>query len=137
MAFVAAIGALLVTRRALSSFSPRRKLQVPADVPGTDLRLQQFTRYRAADGTQSIHGTLLADFVPGERSTTLYVAFCPPFERLPSVEAEAIDDASASVKLTQLLHNGVQIEIRLSQPANEKQTVTIEMVATDSANAET
>lgn len=103
----------------------------------TDTRLQQLTRYRAADGTLSIHGTLVAEFAPGERSTTLYVAFCPPFERLPTVEAEVIDDASASVKLIQLLHNGAQIDVRLPQPAQEKQTVTVEMVATDSTNSET
>jgi hypothetical protein len=129
LAVVAGIGTFLAACGL--ALSPRRKRRIPADVSDTEVRLQQLTRYRAADGTQSIHGTLIAEFAPGERSATLYVAFCPPLERLPTVEAEAIDDASASVKLTQLLHNGVQLDVRLPQPANDKQTVTVEMVATD------
>lgn len=135
LAVVAGIGTLLAACGL--ALLPRRKRRIPADVSATDTRLQQLTRYRAADGTLSIHGTLVAEFAPGERSTTLYVAFCPPFERLPTVEAEVIDDASASVKLIQLLHNGAQIDVRLPQPAQEKQTVTVEMVATDSTNSET
>jgi hypothetical protein len=93
--------------------------------------LQQITRYRAPDGTHAIHGTLLAEFAAGERMATLHVAFCPPFERLPTVEAEAVDDSEADVKVAQLLHNGVQIEVRLPEPADESACVTIELLAAD------
>ena len=50
--------------------------------------LQQLTRFRTADGKDAIRGTLVAEFAVGERQTTLYVGFCPPFELLPQVEAE-------------------------------------------------
>jgi hypothetical protein len=113
------------------AFSPRRKRRLPTDPTATDTQLQQLTRYRAADGTHTIHGTLLAEFEPGDRSTTIYVAFCPPFERLPTVEVETVGGSFATAKLSQLLHNGVQIEVRLPQSSDEKQTVTIEIVATD------
>ena len=52
-------------------------------------------------------------------SATLYVAFCPPFERLPQVEVEVADDSDANVKFAQVLHNGAQLEVRLAQPATE------------------
>ena len=72
-------------------------------------------------------GTLLAEFAPGERTTTLYVAFCPPFERLPRVEVES----SADVKTVQVLHQGAQFEIRRSGPANSPASASIEFFATD------
>ena len=116
--------------------STRRARRNDKDAEAADSPIQQLTRYRAADGTQTIRGTLIAEFEPGERSETLYVAFCPPFERLPNVDVEAVDDSFASVKLTQLLHNGAQIDVRLPQPADSKQGVTVEMVATESPPAE-
>lgn len=130
MAVGAGIGALSVARRALSTFLPRRQRPSAAEAAATDTRLQQLTRCRAPDGTHSIHGTLLAEIEPGDRGVTPFVAFCPPFERLPTVEIEAVDDASATVKLAQLLHNGIQIEVRVPEAGDEKQTVTIEMTAT-------
>jgi hypothetical protein len=120
--FVAACGLAL---------SPRRKQRVAPNTPHGTTAIQQLTRYRTADGAHSIHGTLLAELEPGERSTTIHIAFCPPFERLPTVEAEAVDDSSATVKLSQVLHNGVQIDVRLPEPAEDKYCITIEMTATD------
>jgi len=136
LAWTAALLAFIISTRLLDRIRVHSRCRVPrsaAIAEATDSPIQQLTRYRAADGTQSIHGTLIAEFAPGERSATLYVAFCPPFERLPSIEAEAIDNSSASVKLTQLLHNGAQVDVRLPQPANEKQTVTVEIVASDAS----
>jgi hypothetical protein len=98
---------------------------------GAPVPIQQLTRYRHADGTQTILGTLLAEFASGDRSTTLHIAFCPPFDRLPTVEAEAVDDSPASVNVTQLLHNGVQLEVRLPTPATAPHSTTIELFASD------
>jgi hypothetical protein len=129
MAAIAGFGVILAACGL--ALLPRRKRRVFADVAATDTRLQQLTRYRAADGTHSILGTLIAEFEPGDRTATLHIAFCPPFERLPTVALEAVDDSFATVKLTQLLHNGVQIEVRLPQTPDEKQSVTIELMATE------
>ena len=112
----------------------------PTDSPPTPIPLdaepehvlQQITRIRNADGTEVIRATLVGEFETGERQTTLYIAFCPPFERLPQVEVEVADDLEATVKLTQVLHNGAQIEVRLAEPAEEFSRVTIELFATDS-----
>ena len=68
-------------------------------------------------------------FAAGERQVTVYAGFCPPFELLPEVEVNVADDFEAEVKLAQVLHNGAQIDVRLSEPAEEPVTVTIEFVA--------
>jgi hypothetical protein len=135
LAVVAGVGTFLAARRAFSKLYPSSQLtkrRAAPEVTADDLRLQQLTRYRAADGTQSIRGTLLAEFEPGDRISTLYIAFCPPFERLPTVESDIVDDSDATVKLLQLMHNGVQFEVRLPQSPDEKHAVTIELLATDS-----
>jgi hypothetical protein len=90
--------------------------------------LQQLTRSRTADGCQVIHGTLVAEFVPGERTATLHVAFCPPFERLPQVEAAADD---CDVKVVQVLHQGARLDVRLGRVCDIPKRVTVEILATD------
>jgi hypothetical protein len=94
-------------------------------------RLQQFTRSRMVDGSETIAGTLLAEFAPGERTTILHVAFCPPFERLPSVDAEVADGPACDVKLAQILHQGARFEARLARASTSLERVTIEFVAAD------
>ncbi len=97
----------------------------------SELVLQRVTRCRTADGRETISGQLLAEFVPGERQATVYVAFCPPFERMPEIEVNLADDFDATVKPTQVLHNGAQFEVRLAEPAEECLRVPLEFVATD------
>lgn len=116
-----------------------RPLQISPQNPKADgfaesdaeIILQQHTRIRTADGCESIHGTLVAEFAAGERQTTLYVSFCPPFERLPQVEATVADDLEATTKLSQVLHNGAQFDVRLSEVAEERTHVTVEFFATE------
>ncbi len=93
--------------------------------------LQQLTRIRTEGGHEAIRGLLVGEFAPGERQLTLYTAFCPPFERLPQVEVNVADDSDATVKLTQVLHNGAQLELRLPHPTEERTNVTIELFVTD------
>ena len=95
--------------------------------------LQQLSRSRDADGRESVHGTLVAEFAPGERTSTLHIAFCPPFELLPQVEVEIAEGPDASVKVAQVLHNGARLEVRLAQPTAESATVGLEFAARDSA----
>ena len=93
--------------------------------------LQQLTRVRTEEGHEAIRGLLIGEFAPGERQVTLYIAFCPSFEHLPQIDVNVADDSDATVKLTQSLHNGAQLEVRLPQPAEDATTVTIELFATD------
>jgi hypothetical protein len=111
------------------ALASRRKLRARFDLPTSNTPLQQIARYRTADGTHSIRANLLAEFEPGDGKATLHIAFCPPFERLPTVEAEPADDSEVTVKVTQVLHNGAHLEIRLPRPTDEKQMARIELIA--------
>jgi hypothetical protein len=91
--------------------------------------VQQLTRVRRADGSEMIHGTLAAQFAPGVRTVTLHAAFCPPFARLPQVDAEAIDGPDASVKIVQVLTSGVRIDVQLARAADRAQCARVEMAA--------
>ncbi len=93
--------------------------------------LQQLTRIRTGEGKEAIRGILTAEFATGERQTTLYVSFCPPFETLPEIEANSTSDFEADIKLVQVLHNGAQFEVRLSEPAEEPLAISIEFFASE------
>jgi hypothetical protein len=93
--------------------------------------LQNLTRVRTAAGHDAIRGTLIAEFEPGARQTTLHIAFCPPFERLPEIDANLVDDSDAELKLTQAFHHGAQFEVRLPEEAEEIMSVELEFYATD------
>lgn len=96
-----------------------------------DRMLQQYSRVRSSDGRETISGSLVAEFAAGERQTTVYAGFCPPFELLPLVEANAGEEFEAQVKLVQVLHNGAQFEVRLEEAPEEPFAVMIEFVATE------
>ena len=121
-----------VTALAASGLIPARR-NSPAIRSEKDAEqlLQQLTRSRAADGCEAIHGTLVAEFALGERTAVVHVAFCPPFERLPSVEVEVVDGPACDVKLAQVLHQGARLEARLSRASTASQRVTIDFAATD------
>lgn len=121
-------------RRRPAAASRPRATNVPVvsepTLPSTEQVLQQLSRFRTAEGSEIIRGTLTAEFAAGERSVTLHAAFCPPFERLPHVEAEA-DDAAATVKVSQVLHNGVRLDVRLAKPATLRRDVCVELSAAE------
>jgi hypothetical protein len=116
-------GAFVASHNVLA-IAPARRSSPAAE---TDRVLQQLTRSRSAEGRDVIHGTLLAEFASGERIAVLYVAFCPPFQRLPRLELES----TAEAKLVQTLHNGAQIEVRLPRAAKTATSATVELYATD------
>jgi hypothetical protein len=126
LVWLSVFGAFVASQEVVAELPARRS--APAiEAINTGRMLQQLTRSRTADGQDVIQGSLLAEFAPGERSAILYVAFCPPFERLPQVELES----SADARLMQTLHNGVQIEVRLPRVAKTAASATVEIYATD------
>jgi len=110
---------------------PRRSSPAIASDKRAEQIVQRLTRSRTADGCETIRGTLIAEFAPSERTAVIHVAFCPPFERLPSIECEAVDGPACDVKLAQVLHQGTRLEARLSHASTAAERVTIEIVATD------
>ncbi|QDT01189.1 hypothetical protein [Adhaeretor mobilis] len=92
--------------------------------------LQQLFRVRDEQGYEVIYGTVRAGFVTGQRHATVHVGFCPPLAATPSVEAEACDFEEAKVKVAQAMAHGVRLDVRLSEPAEEACSVTIDLAAT-------
>lgn len=127
--WLAVFGAFVASHNSATILSPRFATARKRRPPAMELNrvVQQITRSRTADGHDAIHGTLLAEFAPGERTAMLYVAFCPPFEKLPQVELESTADA----RLLQTLHNGAQIEVRLPAAAKTATSESVELYATD------
>ncbi|MEX2093091.1 MAG: hypothetical protein WD971_10465 [Pirellulales bacterium] len=110
---------------------PRRNSPTIGSDKRAEQVLQQLTRSRTADGCETIRGTLIAEFAPSERTAVIHVAFCPPFEWLPSIECEAIDGPACDVKVAQVLHQGTRLETRLFHASTAAERVTIEILATD------
>jgi hypothetical protein len=93
--------------------------------------LQQLTRVRLANGKNAVHGTVVAEFAAGQRLASVYVGFCPPFESLPHVNANLPDGFEADLKWTQVLHHGAQIDVRLSEPAEDAVAISIRFSAVE------
>lgn len=107
------------------------ELLVAEDVDADDsLVVQQLRRVRDEAGTESIHGTLRAEFAVGQRHAILHAGFCPPLARLPIVEAETSDGPDAVVRVVQAFAHGVRLEVRLAEPTDEPCAVTVEISAT-------
>jgi hypothetical protein len=111
--------------------SPTKKSSNHASVSTEDRVLQRVTRFLSDDGRASLYGELHAELAAGERDATLFVAFCPPFQRLPQVEAHLTDDIVADVTLTQVLHNGAQLDVRLPRPAAGATSIALELLAVE------
>jgi len=123
LVWLSAFGVFLVSQNMRIAFPTQRS----SPAVTREQILQQLTRSRTTDGHDVVRGTLVAEFAPGERTVTLFVAFCPPFERLPHVELES----AAGAKVIQTLHNGAQLDVRLPRAAETSTTATVDIYATD------
>jgi hypothetical protein len=100
---------------------PRNGAAVRLPLRGAERTIsQQITRYDAVDGADVLEAELFAVLAPGERHAAIHVAFCPPFAVLPTVDCEQTDGPEAQLRIGQLLHQGVRIDVRLASagPAN-------------------
>jgi hypothetical protein len=89
--------------------------------------VQQFTRWRHADGREHISGRARVDFGPGTRTATLHLAFCPPFDQTPEVHFEQSCGPDASIVLGRAMAHGARLEVQLSQPADKPESVWVEL----------
>ena len=119
MVFVSEVAAFRWTRRTqASALAPTTDVVMDTAVarPTGELHtsdvLQQMTRIRDANGRERIAGTVRADLEPGQRSETLHIAFCPPFDQIPQVTVDQQQGTPAQLKLAQVLPYGMRIEIR-------------------------
>lgn len=87
--------------------------------------LQQLTLRTTADGNQELSGWLRIRFDVGQRSGSLHVAFCPPFGQVPLVQAEALSGPDCRIKAAQVLPYGVRLDVKLDEPAGERESVLV------------
>lgn len=99
-----------------------REEELPTDVD------QQLTRSSGEHG-DCLSGLLRCSFAQGQRRETVYVAFCPPFEKRPEVDASIRDGAEGRVTVSEVLTWGVQLDVRLDQIPEMPTSSVIEMVA--------
>jgi hypothetical protein len=89
-----------------------------ADIADDQLS-QQWTRRRAADGSEIIHGLARATFDTGVRTATVHVAFCPPLEGEPQITFEHPKEFDVRVKTGQLLPYGARFDLKLTRAAEQ------------------
>lgn len=111
---------------------------IPLAQPSTrDEIVQQLYRVSNEQGEEEIYGTLRADFVPGQRTATVHVGFCPPLPYVPEIEAETLPPTAAKLKVVQSLAHGARLDVKLPQVATTEEQIWIDMAARpQSADAE-
>lgn len=90
---------------------------------------QQVTRGRSADGRQTAHGWLRAEFAAGQRTAVAHVAICPPLPNVPGVTFRQTAGPEARVKAAQVLPYGIRFEIKLPTASERARQVRIEFTA--------
>ena len=92
--------------------------------PAADV-VQQLTLRTTAEGGQELSGWLRMNLSAGQRTGTLHVAFCPPFDRPPVVQAEAVAGTDCRIKVTEAQTYGARLAIKLKAPAAEEESVLV------------
>lgn len=97
---------------------------------------QSWTRFRDADGRDTVEGFVRVRFEAGSRQAPIHLSFCPPFERTPMLEAEPVDEIDLQLTPAVVLPYAARIEARLAEPAEEEFQLKITIRAVAEANAE-
>lgn len=91
--------------------------------------LRRVERSVGPAGEDICWGQIRSEFLPGQRTASIHLEFCPPFQRSPELHVEQVDGADATVKTTQILPYGARLEVRLAQSASECFETRIEFSA--------
>ena len=92
--------------------------------PAADV-LQQLTLRTTAEGRQELSGWLRLPLAAGQQTGSLHVAFCPAFDRMPQVEAEAVSGPDCRIKTAQVLPYGARLDVKLDDAAKEEASLLV------------
>jgi hypothetical protein len=106
---------------------PKIESSEPSE-PAADV-VQQLTLRTTTDGGQELSGWLRMNLSTGQRTGTLHVAFCPPFDQPPAVEAEAVAGPDCRIKVDEVMPYGVRLDIKLDAPAENDENVLVSFFA--------
>ena len=90
---------------------------------------QQLTRRLAGDGCEILAGWLRVPLEAGQRSTSVHVAFCPPFRHLPTATLEQLEGPPARIKTVQLLPFGARFDLKLASQSESPATLLLRLSA--------
>ncbi|MCH7729663.1 MAG: hypothetical protein IH991_24800 [Planctomycetes bacterium] len=125
--------AQLHEQTALNTESSSERSQSLARQPSPNLFSQRasqlLTRERSEDSSECVTGMLRASFLPGQRTQSLHVAFCPPLDTVPHVVSEQIDGPAVSITVAQAESFGARFDLRLRASAQSNTEVVLEFVA--------
>jgi 8-oxo-dGTP diphosphatase len=131
-AALAALWLLLLAEEAFAWWPAGGRLKRPAPPaakPVGDEVLQQLTRTRAADGTETISGVLRVPLEAGQRTANVHVAFCPPLGQAPRIEVQQRGGPEVRIKTGQLLPYGARLDLKLAEPLETSDAVVLEFSA--------
>ena len=88
--------------------------------------LQKLTRYRTEEGVDCLKGWLRVDIPAGYRAQNVHLAFCPAFEKAPSITVQPEEGSvSCRIKTVQSLPYGAHLEVKLPKPSSHDQTLAL------------
>lgn len=97
------------------------------DEPPGDEVIQQLTRSRMPDGSETLAGWLRVGLAAGQRNTNVHVAFCPPFSRTPQVSIEQLDGPETRIKIVQVLPYGVRCDLKLAGASDTPSMILLQV----------
>lgn len=108
---------------------PRRLAAASADGMHPVLWLQ-----RAADarGTERLEGLMRVEFPEGQSTTTVHVAFCPPFRQTPAFRCDVDSTARVRIRASVAYAYGARVELKRSGPVDDSLTLELDFCATAS-----
>jgi hypothetical protein len=121
-------GVVPAHRSHISTAGPTKELSLD------DANDQQITR-QSCNGEDRLAGHVRVRFAAGQRTAEAHVAFCPPFDRAPHVEFEAVSTPAARIELGQVLPMGARWDVKLAQPAKQPTAILLRFTATLAAKA--
>ena len=87
-------------------------------------------RVRAEGGRTQIFGSVAVEFEPEAEVAPIFIAFCPPFEGVPSFDFEQVAGTEIALQATSVQPFGVRLEAkrRLTQSANSQDVANDEKI---------
>lgn len=82
--------------------------------------LEHLIRARTPEGGEVQSGWVRVDFLPGQRTAIVHIAFCPPFAHKPSLYLEQAGGALVRLKPTHVYPYGFRIEVKREQIGLER-----------------
>jgi hypothetical protein len=109
------------TTRTMSETEPDRPSHVS----------QQIQRGWTEDNHDSCFGWVRATFEPGQRTETIHLTFCPPFQETPQLRVEQLEGPEMQIKQAQVLPYGARLELRLAKIDKSRTEAVVEFIAID------